>query len=93
MGLHGHPMGLVKSGAGIMSIQPVNLFNFGDGYLKFRIKIPSNISFQIGVIDAWGNQSYVEWFSSRWRMGTSINTKHYGLVRDGEWGQALDDIY
>ena len=27
-------------GAGIMSIQPVNLFNFGDGYLKFRIKIP-----------------------------------------------------
>ena len=62
-----------------MSIQPVNLFNFGDGYLKFRIKIPSNVSFQIGIIDAWGNQSYVEFPSGQ--------TK-YGLVRDGEWGQA-----
>ena len=73
-------------GAGIMSIQPVNLFNFGDGYLKFRIKIPSNVSFQIGIIDAWGNQSYVEFPSGQ--------TK-YGLVRDGEWGQAsipIDDI-
>ena len=73
-------------GAGIMSIQPVNLFNFGDGYLKFRIKIPSNVSFQIGIIDAWGNQSYVEFPSGQTR---------YGLVRDGEWGQAsipIDDI-
>nr|MCS5654029.1 family 16 glycosylhydrolase [Candidatus Neomarinimicrobiota bacterium] len=73
-------------GAGIMSIQPVNLFNFGDGYLKFRIKIPANVSFQIGIIDAWGNQSYVEFPSGQTR---------YGLVRDGEWGQAsipIDDI-
>ena len=73
-------------GAGIMSIQPVNLFNFGAGYLKFRIKIPSNVSFQIGIIDAWGNQSYVDFPSGQ--------TK-YSLVRDGEWGQAsipIDDI-
>ena len=73
-------------GAGIMSIQPVNLFNFGAGYLKFRIKIPSNVSFQIGIIDAGGNQSYVEFPSGQTR---------YGLVRDGEWGQAsipIDDI-
>ena len=73
-------------GAGIMSIQPVNLFNFGDGYLKFRIKIPSHVSFQIGIIDAWGNQSYVEFPSGQTR---------YGLVRDGEWGQAsipIEDI-
>jgi len=78
--------GLGWFGAGIMSIQPVNLFNFGDGYLKFRIKIPSNISFQIGIIDAWGNQSYVEFPS---------NQTKYGLVRDGDWGQAsipIDDI-
>ena len=78
--------GLGWFGAGIMSIQPVNLFNFGDGYLKFRIKIPSNVSFQIGIIDAWGNQSYVEFPSGQTR---------YGLVRDGEWGQAsipIDDI-
>jgi len=73
-------------GAGIMSIQPVNLYNFGNGFLKFRIKIPSNIAFQIGIIDVWGNQSYVEFPSDQ--------TK-YGLVRNGEWGQAsipIEDI-
>ncbi len=78
--------GLGWFGAGIMSIQPINLFNFGDGYLKFRIKIPSNISFQIGIIDSWGNQSYVEFPS---------NQTKYDLVRDGEWGQAsipIDDL-
>ena len=69
-----------------MSIQPVNLFNFGDGHLKFSIKIPSNISFQIGIIDAWGNQSYVEF---------PANQNKYGLSRNGEWGQAsipVEDI-
>ena len=78
--------GLGWFGAGIMSIQPVNLYNFGDGYLKFRIKIPSNVAFQIGIIDAWGNQSYVEFPSGQ--------TK-YGLVRNGDWGQAsipVEDI-
>jgi len=66
-------------GAGIMSIQPVNLFNFGEGDLKFMIKIPASIAFQIGIIDAWGNQSYVEF--------PAYQTT-YGLVRDGEWAQA-----
>jgi len=69
-----------------MSIQPVNLFNFGDGHLKFMIKIPANISFQIGIIDAWGNQSYVNFPG---------NQTTYGLVRDGNWGQAsipVEDI-
>jgi beta-glucanase (GH16 family) len=66
-------------GAGIMSMQPVNLFNFEEGHLKFMIKIPANISFQIGIIDAWGNQSYVDFPG---------NQTTYGLVRDGNWGQA-----
>ena len=73
-------------GAGIMSIQPANLSNFSDGFLKFRIKIPQNISFQIGIIDAWGNQSYVDFPASQ---------TTYGLVRDGNWGQAsipINDI-
>jgi hypothetical protein len=50
------------------------------------IKIPANISFQIGIIDAWGNQSYVDFPS---------NQTKYGLVRDGNWGQAsvpINDI-
>ena len=66
-------------GAGIMSIQPVNLFNFADGHLKFRIKIPAHITFKIGIIDAWGNQNYVSFPAGQ--------TTH-GLIRNGDWGQA-----
>ena len=73
-------------GAGIMSIQPVNLFNFGEGNVKFMIKIPANVSFKIGIIDAWGNQHYVDF---------PANITTYGLVRNGNWGQAsipVEDI-
>jgi beta-glucanase (GH16 family) len=71
--------GLGWFGGGIMSIQPVNLFNFGDGHLKFMIKIPANVTFKIGVIDAWGNQNYVSFPAGQ---------TAYGLVRNGDWGQA-----
>lgn len=71
--------GLGWFGAGIMSVQPLNLFNYGEGNLKFRIKIPANVSFKIGIIDAWGNQNYVDF---------PANQTTYGLVRDGNWGQA-----
>ena len=66
-------------GAGIMSIQPVNMSNYEEGFLNFRIKIPSSVSFQVGIIDAWGNQSYVNFPS---------NQTTYGLARNDEWGQA-----
>lgn len=66
-------------GAGIMNVQPLNLFDFGAGWLKFRIKIPANVTFKIGIIDKWGNQNYVEF---------PANTTKYGLVRNGQWGQA-----
>lgn len=66
-------------GGGIMSIQPLNLFSFDQGHLKFRIKIPANVTFKIGVIDAWNNQYYVSFPAGQTR---------YGLVRNGEWGQA-----
>jgi len=78
--------GLGWFGAGIMSMQPVNLFNFSEGHLNFSIKIPANVSFQIGIIDSWGNQSYVDFPS---------NQTTYGLERDGNWGQAsipVEDI-
>tara|TARA_B100001123_G_C15268161_1_gene1009240 strand:- start:230 stop:1873 length:1644 start_codon:yes stop_codon:yes gene_type:complete len=78
-GISWQTTGLGWFGAGIMSMQPVNLFNFSEGNLKFMIKIPENISFQIGIIDAWGNQSYVEF---------PANQTKYGLVRDSNWGQA-----
>ncbi|MCF7920857.1 MAG: family 16 glycosylhydrolase [Candidatus Cloacimonetes bacterium] len=73
-------------GAGIMSIQPVNLFNFGEGFLNFMINIPAHITFKIGIIDAWGNQNYVTF---------PANQTTYGLVRNGSWGQAsipVEDI-
>jgi hypothetical protein len=70
-------------GAGILSNQPVNLFNFGAGTLKFRIKIPANVTFKIGVIDSWGNQYYVS---------LPANQTKYGLVRNGEWGQVTIPI-
>jgi len=57
----------------------VNLFALGDGYLKFRIRIPANVTFKIGVIDSWGNQYYVQF---------PANQTRYGLVRNGAWGQA-----
>ena len=60
-------------GAGIMSEQPINLSEAG--HLNFRIKIPANIAFQIGVIDAWGNQNYVEF---------PANQTKFGLSRDGD---------
>ncbi len=71
--------GLGWFGAGIMSVQPVNLFSFGDGHLKFMINIPPEVTFKIGIIDAWGNQSYVTF---------PAHQTTYGLVRDGQWGQA-----
>jgi len=85
-GISWQTTGLGWFGAGIMSMQPVNLFNFGEGHLKFMIKIPANISFKIGIIDAWGNQSYVDF---------PANQTSYGLVRNGNWGQAsipVEDI-
>ncbi len=66
-------------GAGIMSIQPLNLTNFSEGDLKFRINIPANVTFKIGIIDTWNNQNWVEFPASQ---------TTYGLVRDGQWGQA-----
>ena len=78
--------GLGWFGAGIMSMQPINLFNFSEGHINFSINIPANVSFQIGIIDSWGNQSYVDFPS---------NQTTYGLVRDGNWGQAsipVEDI-
>ena len=67
-------------GGGIQSRQAVDLSTFiENGELTFRIKIPANISFRIGITDTFTNQNWVEF---------PANTTAYGLVRDGEWGQA-----
>lgn len=66
-------------GAGILPIQPLNMSNFSEGHLNFRIKIPASVTFKIGIIDTWNNQNYVTF---------PANQLTYGLVRDGEWGLA-----
>jgi hypothetical protein len=66
-------------GAGIASVDPVNLINFVDGYLNFMIQIPADVSFKIGIVDTWGVENYVDF---------PANTTTHGLVRDGSWGQA-----
>jgi len=43
------------------------------------IKIPANVSFKIGVIGSWENQNYLDF---------QANQTTFGLVWNGEWGQA-----
>jgi len=67
-------------GGGFNSTMPVDLSEFAEGNLKFMIKMPANVTFKIGLMDAQANQSYVEF---------PANQTAFGLVRDGEWGQAV----
>ncbi len=73
-------------GAGVMANNPIDFSNFTGGNIKFRIKIPASVTFKIGIQDNSSHESYVQF---------PANQKTYGLVRDGEWGQAVipvDDI-
>jgi len=70
-------------GAGISSTMPVDLSTFEQGTLKFMMKMPDNVTFKIGISDTQGNESYVEFPAGQ---------TTYGLVRDGNWGQAIIPI-
>jgi uncharacterized protein YjdB len=70
-------------GGGIAPRQPINLSNFATGNLKFRIKIPANVNFRIGITDNYTNEKYISF---------PANTTKYGLVRDGNWGQVTIPI-
>ena len=67
-------------GGGISSNTPVDLSGFAEGNIKFMIEIPANVSFRIGINDILGNENYVDF---------PANQAAFGLVRDGEWGQAI----
>jgi len=67
-------------GAGIQANTPRDMSGFAQGNLKFMIKIPANVTFKIGINDSQGNENYVTF---------PANQTAYGLVRDGEWGQAV----
>jgi len=66
-------------GGGIQSRQIRDLTNFRSGNVKFRIKIPANVSFNIGIGDTYTNQSWVNF---------PANTTAFGLVRNGDWATA-----
>ena len=66
-------------GGGIASRQARDMSNFVNGNLKFRIKIPANVSFKVGIADTYTNENYVNF---------PANTTAYGLVRTGDWAQA-----
>ncbi len=66
-------------GGGVQARQARDLTNYRNGSLKFRIKIPANVSFNIGVGDTYTNQNWVNFPAS---------TTAYGLVRNGDWATA-----
>ncbi|SDD31870.1 hypothetical protein SAMN05428966_1048 [Massilia sp. PDC64] len=66
-------------GGGVQARQARDLTNYRNGTMKFRIKIPANVSFNIGVGDTYTNQNWVSF---------PANTTAYGLVRNGDWAQA-----
>jgi beta-glucanase (GH16 family) len=70
-------------GGGIASRQARDMSNFVNGNLKFRIKIPANVGFKVGIADTYTNESYVNF---------PANTTTYGLVRTGDWAQATIPI-
>lgn len=70
-------------GGGIQTRQARDMSSFSGGNLKFRIKIPANVAFKVGITDNYTNQYYVNF---------PANTTTYGLVRNGEWGQATIPI-
>jgi beta-glucanase (GH16 family) len=66
-------------GGGIKANQPLDLSNFEAGYLNFMIKMPAAVTFEIGINDINGGESFVSF---------PANETAYGLTRDGEWGRA-----
>nr|WP_308632524.1 glycoside hydrolase family 16 protein [Massilia sp. YIM B02763] len=66
-------------GGGIQARQARDLTNYRNGTMRFRIKIPANVAFNIGVGDTYTNQNWVSF---------PANTTAYGLVRNGDWATA-----
>ncbi len=71
-------------GGGVFSFFGKNMSNYVEaGVLKFKIKIPGDIPFIIGLDDYYTNKSEITFPAGE--------TK-YGLVRNGEWGEVTIPI-
>ncbi|MEO1084362.1 MAG: glycoside hydrolase family 16 protein, partial [Acidobacteriota bacterium] len=67
-------------GGGVQSRQARDMSNFADGDLRFRIKIPADVEFRVGITDTYTNENWLTF---------PANQTTYGLVRDGQWGEAV----
>lgn len=66
-------------GGGIAAINGKDMSNYTEnGRLKFRIKIPANVAFRIGITDNYTNEKFIEFPAGQ---------DQFGLTRNGEWGQ------
>ncbi len=65
-------------GGGIVGREARDMSRFVDGQVSFRIKIPANVTFKVGVMDTYTNQNWITF---------PANETKYGLVRNGDWGQ------
>lgn len=67
-------------GAGVNSRQVHDMSGFkAIGTVKFKMKIPANVTFRVGIQDTYTNQGSVVF---------PANTTAYGMVRNGEWATA-----
>ena len=66
-------------GGGIQSRDIKDMTNFRNGKMSFRIKIPANVAFKVGIGDTYTNQNWISF---------PANAPTYGLVRNGDWAQA-----
>jgi len=65
-------------GGGVQSRQPRDMSQFDQGHLSFRVKIPADIGFKVGIADTYTNVSWIDF---------PANESRYGLVRNGEWSR------
>ncbi len=70
-------------GSGVAAYTPPNMINYGNGELRFKIKIDPDVSFRIGIIDIYDNQNWAVF---------PANETAFGLERNGEWGEAVVPI-
>ncbi|WP_449301153.1 di-heme oxidoredictase family protein [Pseudoalteromonas fenneropenaei] len=67
-------------GGGFQARQARDMSAFVDGEVRFKIKIPANVAFRVGIADTYTNENWLTF---------PANTTTYGLVRNGEWAEAV----
>jgi beta-glucanase (GH16 family) len=64
-------------GAGVVPKYYKNMSNYAAGRLVFRINIPADITFKVGVMGSQGREHWIDF---------PANTNQFGLTRNSNWG-------